>query len=113
MRIWGKFLPPVGIEEARSQRLEAGYGLQIHPNPFRRQTQVKLAVAQGATDVGLSIYDVSGRIVKRFNHLTVQPFNQVIWDGSDETGRELPAGVYFCRLEGSDYSFTEKIVKLK
>jgi flagellar hook assembly protein FlgD len=63
--------------------------------------------------VELKIYDVSGRVVKRFNHLTITPFNQITWDGSDGFGLKLPAGVYFATLAAGTKRWTEKVVKLE
>ncbi|MGB9669370.1 MAG: T9SS type A sorting domain-containing protein, partial [Anaerolineales bacterium] len=73
----------------------------------------------------LKIYDAAGRLVKQFNHLSanypprnladggIQPFNQVIWYGDEDSGRRLPSGVYFVQLEAGDYRQTEKVILLR
>jgi len=66
--------------------------------------------------VSIKIYDVSGRMVKSFNHPTIQPSNhqtEVVWNGVDDLGRRLPAGVYFVRFEADDFKQTEKAVLLR
>ena len=117
MRIWGKFLPPLGIEENQTSNIKKQEtDLQIHPNPFRRQTQIKLSIEQGAKGVGLRVYDVSGRLVKSFPlvpRYSLLATSSIAWDGSDDSGRKLPAGVYFCRLEASGQPLSQKIVKLE
>jgi hypothetical protein len=32
------------------------------------------------------------------------------WSGTDDRGRELARGVYFCRFSAGDYRATEKVV---
>jgi flagellar hook assembly protein FlgD len=66
----------------------------------------------------LKIYDISGRAVKKFNFLTStswrsEQFNQLTWDGTDDSRQKLPAGIYFCRLETAGAEITKKIVKLR
>ena len=38
---------------------------------------------------------------------------QTIWDGSDDGGRPLAAGVYMVRFEASAYAKTGKVVLVK
>ncbi len=89
-----------------------------YPNPFKEMTVIRYQIAQGVDSkqesvVSLKIYDITGRLVKQFNHLTIQPFNQVIWDGRDTRGRRVPAGIYFVRFEAGDYKKVEKAILLK
>jgi hypothetical protein len=37
----------------------------------------------------------------------------VEWDGRDETGRPLPTGVYFCRVEASRHVATGKVILIR
>ena len=114
MRIWGKFLPPVGIEEKQiSNSKYQKADVQIHPNPFRRRAEIELSIAQSAERTELKIYDVSGRVVKDFKLSSFVPSSVISWDGKDDSGRKLPAGVYFCRLENPADCVTRKIVKLE
>jgi len=65
-------------------------------------------------------------LIKQFNHLTIQlpqgrgfspqgggTFNQISWQGDDDSGKKLPAGVYFCQLKADELNITKKIVKLR
>jgi flagellar hook assembly protein FlgD len=58
------------------------------------------------------IFDAAGRLVKSFNHLTLQPFNQITWHGTDDNNRALPSGVYLVMLEANGEKITEKVVLL-
>jgi flagellar hook assembly protein FlgD len=65
----------------------------------------------------LHIYDLTGRLVKSFlfNHLTTQPFNQIAWDGTDERGKPVPGGIYFCELNvrANEKTATRKLVMVR
>ncbi|MBE0433232.1 hypothetical protein IBX73_07185 [candidate division WOR-3 bacterium] len=41
------------------------------------------------------------------------PGSVVVWDGTDDAGRNLAGGVYFVRLETPHGCWTGKIVKLR
>ena len=87
--------------------------LSTHPNPFRNALKIKFQIPNSNVQTSLKIFDATGRVVKSFNHLIIQPFNQVVWFGDDNADRKLPAGVYFIRLEASDYKQIEKAVLLR
>jgi flagellar hook assembly protein FlgD len=60
------------------------------------------------------IYDTQGREVRRILHEGQPPGHyRAEWDGRDCTGRRVPAGVYFCRLEAGGFSQTNKILLVK
>jgi hypothetical protein len=73
-------------------------GLGVYPNPFNPQTSVMLRMA-AAGPAELSVYDPRGRLLRRFD-LGSLPAGEhrVTWNGRDDSGRELPAGVYLLRL---------------
>jgi hypothetical protein len=125
MRIWGKFYPFTGItEDIESRTQNTGYCLEICPNPFMNGTCIKFHIPsrRNATQISgwwvesrisLEIYDAIGRLVKQFDSLNIQSFNQVVWSGDDDSGRLLPAGIYFCRLLIDGVTITEKAVKIQ
>ncbi len=89
-----------------------------YPNPFKRMTVIRYQIAEGVdsrqkSEVSLKIYDIVGRLIKSFDKLPIQPFNQVIWHGYDDVGRRVPAGVYFLRFETNDYEKIEKAILLR
>ncbi|MCK4233479.1 hypothetical protein KAX75_03570, partial [candidate division WOR-3 bacterium] len=70
--------------------------LTVTPNPFRETTVISFQcpVISEKEKITLSIYDVSGRLVKSFtlttDHLALS--TAVSWDGKDDHGRRLPSG---------------------
>jgi len=69
------------------------------PNPFSTGTVIRLRSEHGM-DAGASIFDASGRLVKmlRQSSLAIRHSALVFWDGCDEAGRPVQAGVYLCRV---------------
>ncbi len=116
--------PVRGVTEYRAE-LPQELALSVTPNPFTRNLTVKFQIPNAKyqinaqSQISLQIFDASGRIVKSFNHSTIQPVNQIVWDGSDDMSRALPSGVYLVRLavgpvgEADRLEKTEKVVLLR
>ncbi|MCA9755835.1 MAG: T9SS type A sorting domain-containing protein [Candidatus Eisenbacteria bacterium] len=70
------------------------------PNPFSPQTTIRFTLPEESA-VDLAIYNVSGRLVRTLiaNEPQTAGRHEVVWDGRDASGRELPSGVYLSRLE--------------
>jgi len=100
---------PGGMEEARNQIQEAR--LKVYPNPFSKLTYIKFPAPSSKSQVTLSIYDVSGRMIRQFDYKTIRLSDQVIWHGDDENGRIVSDGVYFIRFEDR-YSGTVDVRKV-
>jgi hypothetical protein len=101
---------PTGVDDAAVSEVSLGN----FPNPFRPTTSVKYSIPNTA-DVELSIYDVSGRLVRALvsNPSHAAGRYSVPWDGRDNAGRPVAAGVYFARLTVDNDSSASKMVKLK
>jgi hypothetical protein len=94
----------------------------IRPNPFAR-FPLTIAYSVGRTgpqEASICIYDILGRKVHSLMSSRLMPgFYQVVWDGGDDSGRTVPAGVYFVRLAVSsvgkttDKCMIKKVVKLR
>jgi flagellar hook assembly protein FlgD len=64
--------------------------------------------------VSLGIYNASGQLVKRLVERAVERGRHpASWDGTDDLGRKLSAGVYFIRLEADGRQATRKVVVLR
>jgi flagellar hook assembly protein FlgD len=61
------------------------------------------------------IYDAAGRLVNDLSsQLSVSgDCSSVVWDGRDESGKKLPAGVYFVQFVAGAVTQVEKAVILK
>ncbi|MBD3347632.1 MAG: T9SS type A sorting domain-containing protein, partial [Candidatus Eisenbacteria bacterium] len=85
----------------------------VSPNPFNPVTEVSYGLPSEGR-VALRVYDVSGRLVRTLVDGEVDAgYHTVVWDGRDDGGSSVASGVYFCRMEASDYGATTKMVLLK
>jgi hypothetical protein len=90
----------------------------ISPNPFSGQVTISLAGVSEYLSIAepeLNIYDVSGRIVRKF---ILHPSSFILpatleWDGRDEAGNELPCGVYYLKVSAGKYKTTIKLMLLR
>jgi len=80
------------------------------PNPFRSALTVRYSLAAEG-QVLLRVHDLTGRAVRTLADGVQRPGRySVNWKGTDDRGRELARGVYFCRFSSGDYRATEKVV---
>jgi hypothetical protein len=83
------------------------------PNPMTTSTRISFLVPAGLrATTTLEIFDINGRLVRRlFENATGPGEYSVVWDGRDESGVDVPAGVYLCRLTcGGDIETTRILV---
>ena len=66
---------------------------------------------QRSTNATIRVLDVSGRLVRTI-HQGPTPAGEhtATWDGRDESGSTVTAGVYFYRLESQGFSETRKMI---
>ena len=98
--------PDVGMQEGLDRPSTSGFRLsQNSPNPFQLSTLISYSLPQ-ATDVTLSIHDITGRLVATLVNETQQPgTRQVRWHRKNN-----PSGVYFYRLEAGESVAARKMV---
>jgi hypothetical protein len=88
----------------------------VYPNPFAGQLRIDYVLSVSDRSAArLCVYDVSGRLVSDLSaQLSVigSPAS-VMWDGCDDLGRRVPAGVYFVKLTAAGYQNVQKTVLLK
>ncbi len=86
---------------------------QNYPNPFNPTTTISFDLSEGS-DVKISIYDMTGRLIKELVNETMTVGSKTInWDGKDESGNPVSAGIYLYNLQTGDYNQTKKMVLLK
>jgi hypothetical protein len=84
------------------------------PNPFRVRTVLAYDLARSGR-VTLTIYDVSGRLVRTLVAGPVQEAGRysVEWDGRDALGAATGAGLYFGRLEAGGERDVRRVVRVR
>ncbi len=103
--------------EVAAQRAPAQV-LPNFPNPFNPETWIPYQL-EIASDVSLSIYDVSGRLVRtiELGHqqagLYANRSDAIYWDGRNNHGEQVASGVYVYRLTAGEYSASRRMVIVK
>jgi len=103
----------LGVQEDM-QSLPANFTLlQNYPNPFNNSTRISFALDR-STEIALSIYDTAGRLVKT---LAKDKFtageDDLHWNGTDNSGLEVPSGMYFYKLEAGQEIVAKKLLLIK
>lgn len=101
------FVPGPGVSEGNGDIRPSE--IRILPNPFFNTTRIYLEHAVPGQQI--KIYDLAGKVIRSF---TVDQENaDCHWNGKDEKGLSVPAGVYFVQITGQGSRVREKIVKMK
>lgn len=59
----------------------------------------------------LKIYNLAGQLVRTMVESSVPAgVHEVLWDGLNNEGKRVPAGVYLVRFEAGDYQAIKKAV---
>ena len=83
------------------------------PNPFNPQTEIRFQLAE-ASQLRITIYDVTGRLVRTLvNEQRSAGEGHVVWQGRDDSGRQVSSGAYYVRLENEGQIDHRKIMMLK
>lgn len=86
------------------------YSLSVNPNPFMTRAHVNYSIPK-AQKVEIKVYDVSGRQVKTlYAGFTKPGYYRVTWTGQDDQRRQVASGIYFIRINTSDYESQQKVI---
>ncbi|MCD6417956.1 choice-of-anchor J domain-containing protein [bacterium] len=83
------------------------------PNPFNSSTEISFNLPADA-DVTLDVFDLNGKKVKtladgRFS----AGAHTIAWNGKDDSGKDVPGGVYFYKLSTDSATRTRRMVLVK
>ena len=105
-----EFVGPVAVGGSPGARVELLRA--VRPNPTRGHATVTFELTR-SSQVGLAIFDVQGRLVRRLATGKHAPgVHHATWDGTGPHGRTA-AGVYFLRLRAGDVTESRRLVVLR
>ncbi|MDP1621067.1 MAG: FlgD immunoglobulin-like domain containing protein [Bacteroidales bacterium] len=102
---------PVDLNDAK---VFSGTTLKgVFPNPFSGETQIRYDLSS-TLDVTIEIYSLQGLKLRSWKQTAMQPgTHSLVWDGKDEHGHQVPAGVYTCRMIAGDYLGAVKMIVIR
>ena len=78
---------------------------QVYPNPFNTEAIIKYNLQKQGT-VQVKIVNISGQEIETLvNGLQASGEHQIIWQP-----KNLPNGIYFCRIQSPDFAETKKVI---
>ncbi len=99
-----------GDDDGSAESHQRGLLRAAYPNPFNPKVSIPFAL-DSSTSVKMDVYDVQGR---RLASLADQVFaagdHELVWNGRDDRGQELPSGIYFVKIATPQASEVQKLV---
>ena len=84
-----------------------------YPNPFNPSTVIKFDVAKKGK-VTLRIFTIEGKLVTELMNGEMKSGSySVTWNGTDSFGTKMSSGIYFYKLQTSDYQKIGKAILIK
>jgi hypothetical protein len=89
-------------EDTHLNVLESGFGPEssvfAYPNPWRQGAAVGIRILGAPDGSSVEVLDIAGNSMRKLT-AGAEPFE---WDSLDDSGNEVPSGVYIIRVEGAD-----------
>jgi len=105
----GPWSPLGTFTVAGGERLEFALE-QAYPNPFASEATIRFTLPREC-NVDLRIFDASGRQVRVLRQgPETEGVHALTWDGRDDAGNRLPAGIYWYKLAAGGFVETRKVV---
>lgn len=101
------------VPETIGEQAVAIVDLTVKPNPFNTGTVLTFELSTPG-HVAVEVFNVQGRLVRRlFKGVFGIGQRSVLWDGRDDSGKEVASGVYFCRVVTGEGRRTKSMVLLR
>lgn len=87
--------------------------MQNSPNPFNPATTIAFELPQAA-DVDVAVYNLVGQRLRTLVSEQKAPGRyQVVWDGKDDSGRDVSSGVYFYRYHAGEFLASRRMLLIR
>ena len=86
--------------------------LSVYPNPSRGQVKMMVNLDM-PENISIDIYNISGQSVYSMEDFrSSSGKNEIIWDGTSNTGSDIKAGYYFIKISADNVTFSGKMLLL-
>jgi len=86
---------------------------QNYPNPFNPSTTISYQIPQTGS-IRIDIFNIKGQKIRTLiNELKHPGKHSVVWNGTDQSGRQVASGIYYYRIVTDHNSSTKKMLLLK
>ncbi|MCD4818287.1 MAG: carboxypeptidase regulatory-like domain-containing protein [Candidatus Cloacimonetes bacterium] len=88
--------------------------LSNYPNPFNPSTTISFETTNLHEDTRIEIFNLKGQLIRKLEIVNVKlGINSVIWNGTDNNGKEVPSGIYLYKLKSGRFISTKKMILMK
>ena len=86
---------------------------QNYPNPFNPETTISYQIAKAGA-VKITIYNLIGQKIRTLvDHVSSAGSYKVVWDGRGDDGLNVASGVYFYKMQTTDFVKVNKMLLMK
>jgi hypothetical protein len=106
---------PLGGGNSGTPAAPEDYGLQQnYPNPFNPSTEIRFALEE-SSNVILTIYNTKGQKIQTLykGNAPADIVKSVLWDGRDDSGKQVASGIYLYELRTQKETFIRKMILTK
>jgi len=105
------------FDDEEEEVIKHFYLSQNYPNPFNSVTSIQYTVAgrqNHPIHTTLKIYNIRGQLIRTLvNKVKESGTYKVIWDGKDNSGKEVASGIYFYQLRMGSLKEGRKMFVIK
>ena len=92
----------IDLEEAGTLQLK------VYPNPFSETLTIEFELSQNE-EVEIAVFDISGRLIRKFDQMGIRGVNHTTWNGTDQYGNKVITGLYFVHFTNGEGVKVEKV----
>ena len=82
------------------------------PSPFREVAEVSFEAPAGSREAQIEVFSAEGRMIRRLYRGPASSPLHLQWNGRDDSGRPVPAGIYVVRAAAGGSVLLKKLVCL-
>ncbi len=84
--------------------------LRAYPNPFQEEVNLSFNLSQEEKTT-IEIFNIQGkRVHTLLSEIAPRGEHRILWDGKDQNGQAVPAGIYLIRLRSGKTLINKKVV---
>jgi len=104
-----------GIDESSGLMTDLKTGFKVFPSPFIDRCMIQWQGQEHTvgSEVQVTVYDISGRLVHTQKYIRTEMMQTIIWSGIDTRGRSAPCGIYFIQIQDVEHTSIHKVIKIK
>lgn len=86
---------------------------QAQPNPFNRRASINYQLKEPGR-VSIRVYSITGQLIKTVvDAVQEADYYQITWDGTNDRGQKVAAGVYLYRMDAGGFNDMKKAIFLR